>query len=115
MRNARQGLPRERRGRDRWTRKTVRLYDPAVHQLSGQGTIPHPAFAGSHVAVMARIGVANGKVLKGRLWRQPGSQCLVLISDHYEGGHLLSSHLKTILAMTNEGGTPFWMLMFQIG
>ena len=87
-----------------YARKTVRLYDPAVYQYSGQGTSTHLAFAGAMPVVQARIGVANGKVLEAGFGVNPALNVSVLISDHYEGGHhLLSSHLKTIPAMDPNG------------
>jgi hypothetical protein len=102
-----------------YARKTVRLYDPAVYQYSGQGTSTHLAFAGAMPVAQAKFGVANGKVLEASFGVNPALDVSVLISDHYEGGHhLLSSHLKTIPAMDPNGGENAVLgrlPMFQIG
>jgi len=87
-----------------YARKTVRLYDPAVYQYSGRGTSFPLTFAGTMPVVQAKFGVANGKVLEAGFGVNPALDVSVRISDHYEGGRLLSSHVKTIPAMDPNGG-----------
>jgi len=100
-----------------YARKTVRLYDPAVYQYSGRGTSFHLAFAGAMPVVQAKFSVTSNKVLEAGFGVNPALDVSVLISDHYEGGRPLSSHVKTILAMDPNGGDAVLgrLPMFQIG